>query len=110
LTLTPNGGETIYIYAIDIDNCSDATGATAAAVTSITTTNISGSPAFTMGSGSTTAATPGGPGLCQPHLQIDYPTGLKAQASGTPVTFVLPAFATHQTIRLNVSYRSAPVQ
>lgn len=110
LTLTPNGGETIYIYTVDIDNCSNATGGPVGAPTSITTTNLTGSPAWTMGSGSTTAATPGGPGLCQPPLKISYPTGLKATAAGTAVTFVLPTFATNQIIRLNVGYRSAPLQ
>ena len=109
LTLTPNGGESVYIYSIDVHDCSDATGATAAAVTTITTTNLSGL-AFTMGSGSVTAGALGGPGLCQPDLVIAYPTGLKAQTPGTAVTFVLPTFATHQTIRLNVGWRSAPVQ
>src|ERR1700675_354387 len=72
LTLTPNGGESVYVYSIDIDNCSNATGATAAAVTTITTTNLTGSPAWTMGSGSTTAGALGGPGLCQLPLKITY--------------------------------------
>lgn len=109
LTLTPNGGETVYLYSIDIHNCSDATGGPVGAVTSITTTNLGGL-AFTEGSGSTTAGAAGGPGLCQPDLVIAYPTGLKAQTPGTSVTFVLPTFATHQTIRINVGWRSAPVQ
>lgn len=110
LTLTPNGGETIYIYTVEIDNCSNATGGTVGAVLSLTTTNITGSPAWTLGTGSTTAGALGGPGLCQPSLKIAYPTGLKAQSPGTAVTFVLPTFAANQTIRLNVGYRSAPVQ
>lgn len=110
ITLTPNGGETVYIYSLSIQNCSNATGATAAAVTTLTTTNIAGSPAWTLGSGSTTAGALGGPGLCQQPLEITYSTGLKAQSPGTAVTFVLPTFATNQTVRVNVSWRSAPNQ
>lgn len=110
LTLTPNGGESVYLYTVDIDNCSNATGGPVGAVLSITTTNISGSPVWTVGTGSTTVATPGGPGLCQPSLKIQYPTGLKSATPGTPVTFVLPTFATNQIIRLNVGWRSAPSQ
>lgn len=110
LTLTPNGGEAVYIYSIDVENCSNATGGTVGAVLSITTTNISGSPAWTMGTGSTTSGALGGPGLCQIPLSIQYPTGLKSQTPGTAVTFVLPTFAANQTIRLNVGWRSAPVQ
>lgn len=110
ITLTPNGGESVYIYAIDIWNCSNATGGTVGAVLTMTTTNITGSPAWTLGTGSTTAGALGGPGLCQQELQISYPTGLKSTSPGTAVTFVLPTFAANQTIRVNVAWRSAPVQ
>lgn len=102
LTLTPNGGEIVYIYEIDIQNCA-GTAVTAAAQTSISTTNISGLPSFQLGSGTTT-------GACAQIWSIAYPTGLKAQAPGTAVTFVMPAFATNQTVRLNVAWRSAPLQ
>jgi hypothetical protein len=110
LTLTPNGGESVYVYELDVQNCSNATGGTVGAVLSMTTTNISGSPAWTLGTGSTTAGALGGPGLCQQDISIKYPTGLRAQTPGTPVTFVLPTFAANQTIRVNVSWRSAPAQ
>lgn len=100
LTLTPNSGESVYIHTIDISNCA-GTSAAAAAVTTITTTNITGSPAWTMGSGATA-------GLCTQAFSIQYPFGVKSATPGTAVTFVLPTFATQQTIRLNVSWRSAP--
>lgn len=110
ITLTPNANEAVYIYSIDVDACSNATGGTAGAVTTMTSTNISGSPAWTIGTGSTTAGAIGGPGLCQPPLKIVYPTGLKSNAPGTAVTFVLPTFAANQTDRVTVGWRSAPVQ
>lgn len=93
--------DSIYLYEVDIQNCAGASAVTAAAPTTITTTNVTGGLAFTVGSG--VAA-----GLCQPLQSFAPPTGLKAQAPGLPVTIVLPAFATNQTIRVNVAYRSAP--
>lgn len=93
--------DSIYVYEVDIQNCAGASAVTAAAVTTVTTTNLAGAVAFTVGSG--VAA-----GLCQPVQVFAPPTGLKAQAPGLPVTLVLPAFATNQTIRVNVAYRSAP--
>lgn len=107
LTLTPNGGENVLIYEIDVSNCGDATGATAASQTNITTTNLAGSPIWIMGSGSASATL--GPGGCFQEFSISYPTGLRSNTTGA-VTFVLPTFATHQTIRLNVAWRSALAQ
>lgn len=101
LTLVPNKGESIYVMAVSIQNCAGASAVTAAAPTTITTTNLDGGLAFTVGSG--VAA-----GLCQPVEMVVFPTGLKAQSPDLPVTFTLPAFVTNQTIRLNVAYRSAP--
>lgn len=103
LTLTPNGGESVYVYEIDVQNCAGGTAVTAAAQTSITTTNLTGAPSWQLGSGTTA-------GACAQVFSVAYPTGLKAQAAGTAVTFVLPAFATNQTVRLNVAWRSAPIQ
>ncbi len=101
LTLTPNGGEYVYIYAVDVANCAGASNVVAAAPTTITTTNISGSLSFTLGSGTTA-------GQCTQFEAIAYPTGLKSQTSGVATTFILPTFATNQTVRLNVIWRSAP--
>lgn len=104
ITLTPNGGnEAVYVYELDVQNCAGASAVTAAAQTSITTTNLTGSPSWQLGSGTTA-------GACAQVFSIAWPTGLKAQAPGTAVTFVLPTFATNQTVRLNVAWRSAPIQ
>jgi hypothetical protein len=103
ITLTPNGGETVYVYELDVQNCAGSAAVTAAAVTSITTTNLTGAPSWTLGSGTTA-------GACAQNFSLQWPTGLKAQAPGTAVTFVLPTFATNQTVRVNVAWRSAPIQ
>lgn len=107
LTLTPNGGENVVISEIDVQNCGDATGATAAAQTNITTTNLAGSPIWQMSSGSASATL--GPGGCFQAFSISYPNGLRSNIAGTAVTFVIPTFAVHQTIRLNVAWASRPI-
>ena len=103
LTLTPNPGESVYVYSVHVSNCAGASAVTAAAVTTITTTAIGGgtTPAWTIGSGVSA-------GLCTQVFTDTYPTGLKGNGAGTAVTFVTPTFATNQTIRLVVVWRSAP--
>lgn len=101
ITLTPNAGESVYIQEIDISNCAGGSAVTAAAPTTITTTNLVGSPVYTIGSGSSA-------GLCTQTLIVQYPFMLKAQTTGTAVTLVLPTFATNQTLRVNVAWRSNP--
>jgi hypothetical protein len=101
ITLTPNAGESVYVEEVDAHNCAGASAVTAAVPTTITTTNLVGSPAYTLGSGSSA-------GLCTQTLVVQYPFLLKAQTTGTAVTFVMPTFATNQTVRLNVAWRSAP--
>lgn len=103
LTLTPAVGEHVYVYSIHISNCAGDTAVTAAAVTTVTSTAIGGgtTPAWTMGSG--VAA-----GNCTQVFSNTYPTGLKGNVAGTAVTFVTPTFATNQTIRLQIAWRSAP--
>lgn len=97
LTLPGVAGQFIYIHEMDVANCAGASAVTAAAPTTITTTNLPGSLAWTVGSGVTA-------GLCQPFPTVIYPKGLKSLAAGTDVTVVLPTFATNQTIRVNVAY------
>ena len=109
LTLTPNGGETVYVYSIAFSECSDGTGPTPGAVMTIASTNIGGNPSWTMGTGSTVANAPGGPGKCNPPVNITYPTGLKAAAPGA-VTFVNGTVPANGTLRLTVGWRSAPTQ
>lgn len=104
-TLTPSAGQYVYIYWINISNCEDATGITAAAnPTSITTTNMQGL-GYQIGSG-VIAAT--GKGLCAQQFTDQWlPGGLKASAPG-PVTFVMPTFITHQTVTAQIAWGSAP--
>lgn len=102
LTLTPNGGEYVYIYEMDVQNCAGASAVSAAAPTTLVTAGLTGSPIWTIGSGVTA-------GACAQNFSVSWPTGLKATASGA-VTFTLPAFATNQTVRVNVAWRSAPIQ
>jgi hypothetical protein len=101
ITLTPLGSQSIYVYEIDILNCAGSSAVSAAAQTAVTTTNLTGSPQWQMGSGTTA-------GACVQNLVISYPTGLKSTVPGTVVTIVLPTFATNQTIGVNVAYSSAP--
>jgi hypothetical protein len=103
VTLTPNGGESVVIYELDVQNCANGSAVAAAAQTNITTTNLTGSPSYLIGSGTTA-------GACAQIFTLNWPTGLRAQAPGTAVTFVMPTFATNQTVRLNVAWRSAPIQ
>ena len=99
LTLTPTSGS-VYVTDVHISNCAGASAVTAAAPTSLTTTNLYGA-AWQIGSGVTA-------GVCQPEVSDPYPLGgLKAAAPGA-VTFVLPTFATNQTVRVQVTWYSAP--
>jgi hypothetical protein len=101
ITMVPERNESVYIAAIDFSNCAGASAVTAAAPTTITTTNLLGAPAWQMGSGVTA-------GLCTQTFSVTYPNELKAQAANLPVTVILPTFATNQTIRVSVAWRSAP--
>lgn len=101
LTLTPVAGQCVYITSLEIDASEDATGVAATAQTTVTTTNISGSPIWTIASGTASA------GLANPPIAMAFPGGLKAATCGTAVTFVEPTFTTHQTIRINVAWYSA---
>lgn len=93
ITITPPAGQYVYITNVEITNCAGGTAVTAAAPTSVTTTNLGGA-AWTVGSGVTA-------GLCQPSpVNGPLPTALKAAAPGV-VTIVLPTFATNQTVRVS---------
>ena len=109
MTLTPNGGEFVYIYSLEVSGCSNATGGTVAGVLSVTgTTNLTGTPVWTVGTGSTTVNAPGGPGKCNPFLSIVYPTGLRATAPGEAVVVTNATFAANMAVRVNIGWRSAP--
>lgn len=94
--------QTAYVTGIDYSVCQDATGATPAATTFITTTGFNGNPQYQAGSGNTNAAVLG---TCTMTTGIAFSAPLKSNTPGTSPTFVLPTFATHQTISLNVYYK-----
>lgn len=97
LTLTPPAGQSVYVTNIEITNCASATAVTAAAPTTVSTTNLGGA-AWTLGSGVTA-------GLCQPSpINGPFPLALKSATPGVAVTIVLPTFATNQIIRVSAYY------
>lgn len=99
LTLTPQTGS-VYISNIHISNCAGASAVTAAAQTSITSTNLNGLT-YQMGSGTSA-------GLCVQEIADNFgPGGYKAAAPGA-VTITLPTFKTNQTISIWVAWWSAP--
>ncbi len=97
ITITPPAGQSVYITNVEVTNCAGGTAVTAATPTSLTTTNLNGA-AWTIGSGVTA-------GLCQPSpINGPFPLALKSAQPGVAVTFVLPTFATNQTVRVSVYY------
>lgn len=97
ITLTALAGQYIYVTGVEITNCAGASAVTAAAVTSVTTTNLGGAT-WTVGSGATA-------GLCQPSPAAGlFAMPLKSTIPGTNVTLVLPTFATNQTVRVSAYY------
>lgn len=101
ITITPPAGQYVYVTNVEITNCAGATAVTAAAVTSVTTTNLGGA-AWTLGSGTTA-------GACQPSpINGPFALPLKSSSPGTAATVVLPTFATNQTVRVSVYYYFAP--
>ncbi len=83
LTLTPPAAQYVYLSAFSVNVIPNATGAVS--TTAFTTTNLTGSPLWIVGTVTNAAATP-----AMQTLQINdtYPTGLKSQAPGTAVTIV----------------------
>lgn len=93
-TVTVPATQYFYLTGVDIINCAGSSAVTAATVTTITTTGFAGGgPAWTVGSGVTA-------GLCT-NQAIPFTSPLKSATPGTNVTFVIPTFATNQTIRFN---------
>lgn len=102
ITVPGISGQFIYVTALDIANCASGTIVTGAAPTSLTTTNLGGA-SFQIGSGSSAA------GQCTPSpTNGAFLSPVKAAQQGTNVTFVLPTFATNQTVRVGVWYYYAP--
>lgn len=97
ITWTPPGGQNVYITEIDFENGQNTTGiAAAAAPTTVTISNIAGSPIWDMASGAATT-----PGTSTGTLSVTYPTGLKSSVPGTVVTITLPTIPANTYMRVN---------
>lgn len=97
ITLQNQTSGYIYITAIEITNCAGTT-VTAATPLFITTTGVTGSPQYMVGTNGTA-------GMCNPASVISIGNGgLRQAAASTNVTFVLPTFTTQQTVSVNIYY------
>lgn len=83
-TMTPSGGNSVYITSIDLEGCSTGSATTATPNVNFTSTNITGSPVWSL-SFPTTANT------CQFLPSSAFATPLKSTTPGTAVTIVSPA-------------------
>lgn len=94
LTFTPPGTQFFYLTEMDVQNVAGASAVTAAAATTLVSANISGTPTWTLASGTTA-------GTNTQSFSVAYPTGLKSITPASAVTVTLPTFATNQVIRVN---------
>jgi hypothetical protein len=100
-TMTPSGGNSVYLTSLDLAACQSNTGGTAISNATFTSTNITGSPVWQI-SLVTTANT------CSPVHTIVLPTPLKASTPGTAVTIVSPAANTQVAFTITASWYEAP--
>lgn len=98
ITITAAPNQFIYVTGLDISNCQGTAIAAAAAPTYVTTTGLTGSPQYQIGSGPVAA------GTCSPTSTFAFAVPLKSTSAGTNVTFVLPTFITNQVVSVNVYY------
>lgn len=82
VTITPPAGKYVYITSIGIDITANTTGLTG--VATMSTTNLTGGPFWSL---ATIIPTAGANGTFR-QISETYPTGLKSTAPGTAVTFV----------------------
>lgn len=99
-TMTPSGGNSVYITSIDLMVCQNATSTINTNLT-FTTTNITGSPIFQ----ESLAATAN---LCTPVHTIVFPTGLKSSTQGVAATIVSPAATAQTAFTISASWYEAP--
>ena len=83
ITITPPAGNFVYLTGLYIEGLANATGASSATVWS--STNLTGSPAWTTPFTASAAANPTNP----LYLAETYPTAIKSTVAGTAVT-ILP--------------------
>lgn len=97
ITWTPPGGQNVYVTEIDFESGQNTTGiASAAAPTTVSISNIAGSPIWDIASGAATT-----PGTSTEYFSVKYPTGLKSSIPGTVVTITLPTIPANTFLRVN---------
>jgi hypothetical protein len=102
VTITPPGGQYVYITGVYIDLTADVTGVTQ--VSTLSTTNITGAPFWSL---ATLVPTAGANGTFR-QLAETYATPLKSAAAGVAVTFVPSAQENHLIECIRVAAYFAP--
>ena len=102
VTITPPAGQYVYITGISIDITADTTGLSGLA--SMSTTNITGSPIWSL---ATVIPTAGDNGTFR-QIHETFATPLRSTAPGTAVTFVPSAQSNHVIFCTRVAAYFAP--
>lgn len=97
VTITPSGGQFVYITGIYIDIVSDTTGTTG--VATMSTTNLTGGPVWSL---ATLAAAAGGQASYR-QIAEHFTTPLKSRTAGTAVTFVPSAQIANEIVCTRVA-------
>jgi hypothetical protein len=95
ITITPPGGQYVYLTEFLLQHSTDATGATEVPTISMTNIGTGGFPAFL--SAASTLSTTG----YTVNVAIPFPNGLKSAQPGVAVTFVPSATLSAHTIMCN---------
>jgi len=102
VTITPPAGNYVYITGVYIDITADVTGVTQ--VATLSTTNLSGGPFWSL---ATVVPTAGANGTMRQIAEV-FPTALKSTVPGTAVTFVPSAQTNHAIFCARVAGYFAP--
>ena len=92
VSITPPAGQYVYITSVDIDITADVTGTTG--VATMSTTNLTGGPFWSL---ATIVPTAGANGTFR-QIAETYSTPIKSTAPGTAVTFVPSAQIAHSIV------------
>ena len=96
ITITPPGGQYVYLTEFILQKSTDATGATEVPTISMTNIATGGFPAF-LSAASTLSTTSG----AMVNQSIPFPNGLRSAVAGVAVTFVPSATLSAHTIMCN---------
>jgi hypothetical protein len=102
VTITPPAGNYVYITGVYIDIVADVTGVSQ--VATMSTTNLTGSPIWSL---ATIVPTAGANGTMR-QISETFPTALKSTVPGTAVTFVPSAQTNHAIFCTRVAGYFAP--